>query len=247
MKPAIDLNVDLGEGGACDAELIALATSANIACGGHAGNEGTIATAIECALRHGVAIGAHPGYEDREHFGRRSLDLPAEQIRESIARQLARYNEVARRFGVVPHHVKLHGALYHQADHDPALAASLVREIADQVPGGFVYTSPTGAFATAASAAGLRVCAEGFADRRYCAAGTLVPRGQPGAVIEDPANAACQALEIAGNQRVRSIDGTWLPLPARTLCIHGDGPTALAALKAIRQTLVHHRIRLQPP
>jgi 5-oxoprolinase (ATP-hydrolysing) subunit A len=230
---AIDLNADLGEGGSQDAALIALASSVNIACGGHAGDEETMENAVEAALAAGVAIGAHPGYEDREHFGRRAMDLEPAAVAELVSRQVGRLAEIAA--GI--HHVKPHGALYHQADRDPALAAAVAEGVRRIVPGCGFYVPPAGALAAAGEAAGLAVWAEGFVDRRYQENGMLVPRGEPGAVIGDAEEAIAQALHIACEQRVKTVAGTWFPLPARTLCVHGDSPQAVELLGAVRRAL----------
>lgn len=229
----MDLNADIGEGGPQDAALIALVSSANIACGGHAGDESSMRSAIEACLAAGVAIGAHPGYEDPDHFGRRELDLAPETVAALVARQVTRMAEMTKL-----HHVKPHGALYHQADRDPALATAVAEAVARIVPGCGFYAPPGGALAIAGKEAGLRVRAEGFIDRRYAANGDLVSRSMPGAVIEDDAAAVSQALEIALNHRVLTAGDTWFPMPAETLCVHGDSPRALEILSAVRQALV---------
>ena len=230
---AIDLNADLGEGGSQDAELMALASSVNIACGGHAGDKETMDASVEEALEAGVAIGAHPGYEDREGFGRLPMDLEPAAVADLVSQQVGRLTEIAA--GI--HHVKPHGALYNQANRDPELAAAVVEGVKRIVPDCEFYVPPGGALAAAAEAAGLAVRAEGFVDRRYQENGTLVPRGEPGAVIEDVDEAIAQALQIACKERVRTVTGTWIPLPAKTLCVHGDSPRAVELLGAVRQAL----------
>jgi UPF0271 protein len=247
IECCIDLNVDVGEGGAMDGELIAMGSSANIACGGHAGDAGTLRAAIDACMARGVAIGAHPGHEDPDHFGRRPLNLPSEKIRSALLRQLDRFARCAALAGVPIHHVKFHGALYHQANNDPALADTLAAAVAGIFPGCFIYTTARGSMAGAAGDCGLIVVPEGFADRRYTAAGGLVPRGEPGAVITDPATAVAQALEIARHQRVCTVDETWLPLPARTLCTHGDTPCARQIMQSIITAMARHGIRLMAP
>lgn len=228
----IDLNVDLGEGSAHDEELIALASSANIACGGHAGDESAMRAAVSACRIHGVAIGAHPGYEDRENFGRVPMILPPDQVADLVSRQIERLSAIS-----TIHHVKPHGALYNQADKDPDLAAAVVRGVVRMMSGCVFYAPPAGALAAAAQAAGLIVHAEGFADRSYQENGALVPRSEAGAVIEDLGAAVAQAMEIAVKQGVETVSGTWIPLPARTLCVHGDGAEAVALLRNIRSTL----------
>ena len=242
---AIDLNADLGEGGTQDAVLIALVSSANIACGGHAGDAETMRAAIAICLAAGVAVGAHPGYEDRQHFGRRALELPAAEEGAQVARQLRRFAEIAAQLGAAVHHVKPHGALYNQADRDPELAAAVANATAQVFPGCGFYVPPAGELAAAGKRAGLQVRPEGFVDRRYAGDGRLVPRGEAGALICEPAAAVVQALDIALAGRVQAATGGWLPMAAATLCVHGDGPQAQALLRAVRSALVQAGIAIR--
>ena len=221
----IDLNADLGEGGMEDAAILGLASSANIACGGHAGDERTMRRSVELAMAAGVAIGAHPGYEDRENFGRRALALPLETVTDLVGRQVAKLAALAAEAGARLHHVKPHGALYNQADRDAALAAAVVEGITRVSPELMLYAPPAGQLAAAGRAAGLAVCAEGFADRRYLENGALMPRAEPGAVISNVAEAVAQAMGIIANGKVD------------TLCVHGDGATAVAMLRTLRVAL----------
>lgn len=234
----MDLNADIGEGGPQDAALIALVSSANIACGGHAGDEALMRDAIDACLAAGVAIGAHPGYEDPAHFGRRELDLAPEAVADAVARQVSRMVDMTARAGSAVHHVKPHGALYHQANHDPVLAAAVAEAVAHIIPGSRFYAPPMGHLAVAAAEAGLTVRGEGFMDRRYADNGGLVSRSVPGAVIEDAAAAVSQALEMALNHRVLTAADTWFPMAVETLCVHGDSLRALEILSAVRQELV---------
>jgi UPF0271 protein len=244
---SIDLNVDLGEGGMEDAALIALASSANIACGGHAGDDQTMRTAIQAALNAGVAVGAHPGYEDREHFGRRALDLPLAEVTEMVARQLLRLQEIAAEIGAEIHHVKPHGALYLQAHRDAALAEAVVGGVRRWLPGCAFYVPPGGELAKAGERGGLRVIPEGFVDRRYGENGDLLPRSQPDAIIQDLSTAIAQATEIALHQRVASVSGNFIPLPAATLCVHGDGFHAAATLQAVQAALKASGVAIRRP
>lgn len=221
----IDLNADLGEGGGEDEALLGLVSSANIACGGHAGDELTMQRTIESALAAGVALGAHPGYEDREHFGRRALVLPLEQVTDLVRRQVGKLAALAGRAGARLNHVKPHGALYNQADRDALLAAAVVKGITDVSSDLMLYAPPAGQLAAAGRAAGLALCAEGFADRRYLENGALMPRAEPGAVIANVDDAVAQAMAIVANGEVDS------------LCVHGDGPTAVTILQALRTAL----------
>lgn len=218
----IDINADLGEGGTEDEELLALVTSCNIACGGHAGSEQIMRRSVELAQSAGVAIGAHPGYEDREHFGRQELYLSSQQVVDLVARQvekLAHINE-----GIL-HHLKPHGALYNQADRDPTLAAAVIEGIRKISPHSIIYALPKSSLVAAAEAAGMQVMAEGFADRRYASDGSLWPRNRPGAVIAGIPDAVAQALALAHSGTIQ------------TLCIHSDGIHAVAMLRAIRKAL----------
>lgn len=247
MTRSIDLNADLGEGSPHDAALMALASSVNIACGGHAGDAGSIRSAIARAVAAGCAIGAHPGYEDPGHFGRRPLALPPAEVAAQLTRQLERFLAIATECGVPIHHVKPHGALYLQACGDPELAATVAGTIAGLLPGTMLYAPAGSGLQHAAIQAGLRPVAEAFADRRYRADGTLVPRSHPAAVLGDPEQALAQALRISRQGEVVTIDGTCIPMPARTLCVHGDGPETLTLLRRLREQLLADGWAIQPP
>ena len=241
----IDLNADLGEGGSQDAALIALVSSANIACGGHAGDEATMRAAIDACLAAGVAVGAHPGYEDREYFGRRPMVLSPEEVTDLMTRQLVDFAEIAARTGAQVHHVKPHGALYNQVTCDPVLAAAVGAAVASVLPGCRIYAPPGGVLAAAARDAGLQVWGEGFIDRRYAENGALVSRDEPDAVISELGMAVAQALQIVCEKRVQTESGSWLPLPAETLCVHGDSPRAVEILRAVRHALISAGIKSQ--
>ena len=221
----IDLNADLGEGGTEDEQLLLLVSSANIACGGHAGDEETMRRTIDLALARGVAIGAHPGYEDREHFGRRAMAFPLAQVTDLVERQVAKLAALTQAAGGDLHHVKPHGALYNQADRDALFAAAVVAGITRVSTTAMLYALPGSKLAEAGLAAGLPICLEGFADRRYLSNGSLMPRNEPGAVITRVDEAVEQAMNHATAGKVE------------TLCVHGDGPTAVAILTALRAAL----------
>lgn len=239
----IDLNADLGEGGDQDAALMALTSSVNIACGGHAGDDESIRRAVELAMNAQVAIGAHPGYEDPANFGRKPMMLSADEIRSLILRQLERFLQIHPQL----HHVKPHGALYNQADQDQAMAEALVAAIAEIFPNTILYCPPHGALAHAAAAIHLATCGEGFIDRRYQDDGNLCPRSDPRAVIEQVNLAALQALKFADRQVVTTLSGLIIPLKARTLCVHGDSPAAVELLRLTRSSLEAAGIRIIPP
>jgi UPF0271 protein len=235
----IDLNADIGEGGDQDGALIALVSSANIACGGHAGDAAGIRQAIDTCLAAGVAVGAHPGYADREHFGRKPLALSAAEVRHQIREQLRFFAGIADQAGAAIHHVKPHGALYNQADRDPELAAAVIAAAQETLGQPLIYCPPGGEMAKAAVMAGLTPVAEGFVDRRYLSDGSLVPRGEIGAVIEGIPAAVAQAVQIARDQCVSTIDGTQvIPLAAESLCVHGDGQQAAELMRQLRNALI---------
>lgn len=233
----IDLNADLGEGCGNDEALLALISSANIACGWHAGDAATMVQTVKWALAHGVAIGAHPSYPDRENFGRTEMQRDPEHVYADVLYQIGALAAIVRAQGGVLHHVKPHGALYNQAVRDPALARAIVRAVRD-FDADLVFFGLAGSqMIDVAKEAGLRVRQEVFADRGYNPDGTLVKRGTPGALHEDEEVALDQTLTMVREQRVRAIDGTWVPIQAETVCLHGDGAHALAFARRIRERL----------
>lgn len=229
----IDLNADLGEGGEQDAALMTLVSSVNIACGGHAGDKESIRRAVELAKVAQVAIGAHPGYEDPANFGRRPMQLSNDEIRSLILRQLERMLPIHPQL----HHVKPHGALYNQANEDKAMAEALVAAISEVQPHTILYCPPHGALINAATAIKLATCGEGFIDRRYREDGNLCSRTEEHALIESIDEAVSQALGIVINRSVAAHNGASIPLKARTLCVHGDGPAAVELLRLTRSSL----------
>lgn len=239
---AIDLNADLAEGAGQEAALMPLIASANIACGLHAGGPLEMKHALQLARQHGVAAGAHPGYADREGFGRRPLTLAPEAIEALMAYQLGALAALAAAEGVTLTHVKPHGALYNQAAVDGAVARAVVRAVAAFNRSLIVYGLAGSALVTAAAEAGLRVANEGFPDRGYNPDGTLMPRGQPGAVLADPAAVAANAVRLAA-------EGLLTPagrVRVQTLCVHGDGPHAVAFAHAVRTALGAAGLVIQP-
>ncbi len=229
----IDLNADLGEGGPNDLELMSFISSVNIACGGHAGDESSMRTTIDAALAAGVAIGAHPGYEDMITFGRSNQEQSADDIHDLVCRQIERILTIHPQL----HHVKPHGALYTQANRDQAMAEAIIRAIKQSTPNSLVYCPPKGELARASVAAGLQICPEGFIDRRYLADGNLCPRSDLRGLIDNVDEVISQALKIAFEHAVNTVDGTTIPLQVRTLCVHGDSPEALEMLRGTRNFL----------
>jgi len=234
VRKTVDLNCDLGEGGPHDAALMPLASSANIACGGHAGDDATMAAAVTLARRQGVAIGAHPGHADRQHFGRRELPITPHAAAMLVLEQVERLAAVA---GEPPRHVKLHGGLYHQVARDDELARAVAAALTARWPGMILFAPAGSRLIEVARGLGLSVGAEAFIDRAYAADGTLVPRSQPGAVIVEPHAAAERAVRLVQDGRMMASDGSDVVIRADTLCIHGDGtdPTSLAV--AVREAL----------
>jgi len=238
----IDLNCDMGEVREAIADgtqesLMRSITSVNIACGGHAGDEQTMKTTIEQALRWKLAIGAHPGYADRENFGRLELKLPLEEISASIFDQVKALADVAARCGARVVHVKPHGALYNQAVRNRELAETIAKGVArwsrDIVLVGLAGSPMLDVFREA----GFAVAAEAFADRRYESDGTLRSRKFEDALIRNPEEAAWQALGIAERGVVIASDGAEVSVDARTLCIHGDTPGAPDIAATVARTL----------
>lgn len=246
LPGSIDLNSDLGEGAGTDAAIMPLITSANIACGGHAGNDNTMRTAVELAVRNRVAIGAHPGYPDRERFGRVALDMPQRELIESIRRQIDSLVGIASRLGARVTHVKAHGALYNQAERDPGAARTILSaiEAATSLRDLVVFAPPGSAMYEEARAAGLKVAREGFVDRAYESDGTLRPRSLAGALITDPSAAAAQALSLLEKSGVTTMDGPFIKLQVDTLCIHGDTPGAAEIARAVREALGRANVKI---
>lgn len=222
----VELNVDAGELPDEPEELFALATTVNLACGGHAGDAASMQRAVARAVSHGAQVVAHPSYADRAGFGRRARFCGAEQVAADVERQCGALRAVAREAGVAVRGVKPHGALYHDAAADPALATALVSGARRALPELERLVGPaSGALKDAAEAAGLRYWAEGFVDRRYDAGGQLVPRDQPGALLTDPLACAAQAVALARSARYR------------TLCAHGDTPGAVEIARSVALAL----------
>ncbi|CAG9185115.1 5-oxoprolinase subunit A [Cupriavidus laharis] len=233
----IDLNADLGEGCDNDEALLALISSANVACGWHAGDAATMLRTVKWAIEKGVAIGAHPSFPDRDNFGRTEMQRDPESVYADVLYQIGALAAIVRAQGGQLHHVKPHGALYNQAARDPALAQAIVRAVRD-FDSDLVFFGLAGSkMIDVARQAGLRVKEEVFADRGYNPDGSLVKRGTPGALHEDEEVALNQTLTMVREQRVRAIDGSWVPIRAETVCLHGDGAHALAFARRIRERL----------
>jgi UPF0271 protein len=239
VAATIDLNSDLGESfGAWrlgdDAAMFGVVSSANVACGFHAGDAATMRASAGLAARHGVTLGAHPGYRDLAGFGRRALAASPEELAAELLYQLGALDGVARAAGVRVRYVKAHGALYHRLGADPVAAEAFARAVAAFDPALPLLGLAGSALESAATEAGLRFAREGFADRGVGADGRLVPRGEPGAVLTDPAAVAARAVELARSGDVDSI------------CLHGDTPGAVELARAVRAALEADGIGIRP-
>ena len=250
----IDLNCDLGEiprliEDGTDEALMACISSANVACGGHAGDEASMEKTVRAALRHGVAIGAHPSYPDREQFGRREMPATPEQVEAFVREQVLALGTVAARLGARLAHVKPHGALYHAAGRDAAVAEAIGRAVQGcgaqlKYKRGLRVVGQAGSgMLEVWRAMGLGVVAEAFADRRYEAEGRLRSRQHFDALIADPDTAAQQAARIARGEGVIAADGTIVAVRADTICVHGDTPGAVETARTVREAI--ERLGLQ--
>ena len=241
----MDLNADLGEG-MDDRSLLPFITSANIACGMHAGSPLLMDRTVTLALSRRVQVGAHPGYADRENFGRTAVDLPLDELRALVLYQVAALDGFVRAHGGRLAHVKAHGALYNRAARDPAVATAVAEAVrgysADLVLVGLAGSMQLGA----ARLLGLRAASEAFADRRYLPDGSLMPRSEPGAVLKDPQDAAAQAAMIAREGKAVTSDGSSIRIDADTICLHGDTPGATTIARAVRDRLESDGVSIAP-
>jgi UPF0271 protein len=232
----VDLNADLGEGFA-DEALVPWITSANVACGYHAGDPATMERTAALCAAHSVSVGAHPGLPDREGFGRAERAVRPGEVAAWVLDQVRALAAAADRAGVRLRHLKPHGALYHMAARDEAVAAEIVEASRSFDPALVLIVPPGSALERSALAAGSRVAREGFPERGYLADGRLAPRGVPGALVEDPAEAAARAVALCLGLPIRAVDGADVRLEVETLCVHGDSPGAAAIARAVRTAL----------
>jgi len=232
----IDISADLGEGSPGEEEIWPLVTSANIACGGHTGDGESMTDAALQALKYGVRLGAHPSYPDLANFGRKSMTMEPRALQQALIEQIAGLCEIAERHGVDVRHVKPHGALYNDAHRDRELAAIVVSAIGEIDDAMAIVCAATSQMADAARDAGLPLIREAFADRRYEPDGSLVARGEPGALLS-VREAAEQAALLANEGVVVARDGTRVAIAFDTLCIHADMNRAVERLRAVRQAL----------
>jgi UPF0271 protein len=245
MSRSIDINADLGEGDAFDRDLLMLVSSANISCGAHAGSPQDIEQAIRWAIENNVAIGAHPSYPDREHWGRRSLSLSAEELCTTLMSQLQWLQTQVRELGGQLRHIKPHGALYNDAARDAQLAGLIAACVKRFDPSLILVGLAGGHLINAGDRAGLRVAAEAFVDRRYQADGSLVPRSHPLALITNVEEALSQAVALASQLPIKTIDGNLISIKADTLCIHGDSDHALQFASVVKSALTSQGIAVR--
>jgi 5-oxoprolinase (ATP-hydrolysing) subunit A len=241
----IDLNADLGEGCGNDEALLELVSSANIACGWHAGGPTQMRDCVRWALQNGVSIGAHPSFNDRENFGRSEMTLPAAEVYAGVLYQLGALDAIARAEGGRIEHVKPHGALYNQAARDLPLAEAIVAAVRAFDPRVVVFGLANSRLIEAARRAGLPWAEEVFADRGYMPDGSLVPRSQPGALLDDETRVLERTLAMIRDKQVEAIDGSIVALNTETICLHGDGPHALAFARKIRERLAAESIAVR--
>ena len=247
----IDLNSDLGESFGPwpmgqDAQLMPLISSANVACGFHGGDPHVIRKTVELALRHGVAVGAHPSLPDLMGFGRRVMDVTPAELRDYVCYQTGAVREFCRAAGVELQHVKPHGILYTMAERDEAIAEAIGEAARQSGERLILMTLASGKYDAHCRKMGVRVASEGFADRAYEVDGQLVSRKKPYALITDPAKAAAQAVRMASEGKVRTHDGVDIDISVQTICCHGDTPGAERIIRAVREGLEKAGIAVRP-
>jgi UPF0271 protein len=248
-RKAIDLNCDMGESygrwtlGA-DEAIMPLISSANVACGFHGGDPHVMRRTVELALAHGVALGAHPSLPDLMGFGRRKMDVSPRELQDYLAYQTGALREIARAAGATLQHLKPHGILYGMMEADEALAAVAGQSAMDS--GLILMTLASGRYDATCRKMGARVASEGFADRAYNVDGTLVSRKIAGSLVTDPARAAAQAVQMATQGKVRTMDGVDIDISVQTICCHGDTPGAERIVRAVREALEKAGCQVKP-
>jgi UPF0271 protein len=243
----IDLNCDMGEGMPNDADIMPYISSANIACGYHAGDAETIRKTIDLCLHHHVAIGAHPGFADKPNFGRAPVNLSREALYKLVWDQLVIINTICKEKHANFHHVKPHGALYNMAAKDKAMSHIIAQAVRDFNPDLIYYGLSGSVMIAEAKALGLKTMNEVFADRTYQADGTLTPRNHAKALIEKSEDAVKQVIEILISNSVEAITGETIPIRADTICIHGDGEHAVEFSGQLNKVLKQSGFKISPP
>lgn len=250
--PHLDLNCDMGESfGAytigADDEVMPHITSANVACGFHGGDPAVMRRTVRLAREYGVAVGAHPGFQDLAGFGRREIRMTPQEVEDLVLYQIGALDAIARSEGVRLAHVKPHGALYNMAARERPLADAIARAIRSFDPGLVFFVLAGSEMEQAGEAAGLRVAPEGFADRAYEADGSLTPRSRPGAVIHDPETVVARAVRMAAEGVATTREGEDITLRIVTLCTHGDTPGAAKLTRQLKDALTRAGVRVAAP
>jgi UPF0271 protein len=247
MNLVVDLNSDLGEGAGHDEEILDLVSSANIACGFHAGDHASIFASIQQATQRGVALGAHPSFPDRDNFGRTEMTMPPAEVYSAVAYQIGAFHALARAAGGRMNHVKPHGALYNMAVRDRALADVIANAIFALDPQLILFAPVGSHLDVAALDLGLETASEVFADRNYLADGSLVPRSRTDAFVHDPIEAAERIIRMLSEGKVRAVDGSDVSVQAATVCVHGDNPQAVAFVREVRKRLEFEEVVIAAP
>lgn len=247
MKLSIDLNSDLGEGSGHDEELFGLITSANIATGFHAGDPESIFESIQGAKQKGVAVGAHPSFDDKENFGRKEIKLPIQQLFAQLVYQIGAFYSLALAAGTTARHVKPHGALYNMAVRDHEMAGAIAQAILAVDSALILFAPANSAMERAGQKAGLQVAREIFADRNYLNDGWLVPRTRRNALLRDPKEAAQRVLRMLREGKVRSVEGHDVVVRGETICVHGDTPGAVEFARELRSRLEDEGVAIKAP
>lgn len=245
MNKTIDINCDLGEGGEFDADLMPLISSCNIACGGHVGDDETVVQAVRLAKRHQVHVGAHPSYPDTENFGRHSLELPAEDLKRHLHRQIDRVEKACRAESLSLHHIKPHGALYNDMRKHQTIADLILEVVTEREKELILFTPPFINF-TSELPKTISLWIEGFADRAYQNDLSLVSRNEKGAVLHDPQMISESVLSMIHNQQVLTLSGEKIKHTFDTICVHSDTPNALKILQLLRSKLMENGIKIGP-
>jgi len=242
---ALDLNADLGEGIGDDEAMLDIVSSANIACGGHAGDEASMRAALRAAKARGVVVGAHPGFPDRQNFGRTRMALPPEELDATIRSQVRTLVEMGEEEGWPVRYVKLHGALANMAAEEPAVAALCFAAVEGLVSDMAILAIDNSAQSDVAEALGFRTVREAYADRAYQPNGLLVPRQMPGAVLHDRAAIAERAVRLAQSGEIVAVDGAIIRTTSRSLCIHGDTPDAVEIARTVKAGLASAGVEIR--
>ena len=243
----VDLNSDLGEGAGHDNEILSLVSSANIACGFHAGNPAGILNSIHVAKKKGVAVGAHPSLDDRKNFGRTEMQIGGEEVYALVAYQVGAFQALCAAAGLKMNHVKPHGALYNMAVRDPGLSDAIAHGILAVDQGAILFAPAGTELFKAAQELGLQTASEVFADRNYNSDGTLVSRTRPDALLRDPGEAAERVVRMLKEGKIRAVDGSDVAVRPETICLHGDTPGAVEFAHKLRARLENEGVEIQAP